>query len=231
MCHKTGDVPLYLPLNNQFFRREWRERRCGAPHLAWYQPTCEGKVFRWGGASGEATLWVSLFEKGAHTQTLHGWLTVCPWQLVICQHWAAFSGGNVINFTLPSSEISPINHPRLSLCAGLCCRPGWQIFTWFLCPQAPRGYRRRERVSKRLLGWHIHLMTGVENNKKMRKMTCTCHQQILTPLLSISFSRCSLLSCLDKWREKKKAQMGWNNPGMTRTCWATRFPWSRFFQT
>ena len=33
------------------------------------------------------------------------------------------SGGNVINFTLPFSEISPINHPKLGLCAGFLRRP------------------------------------------------------------------------------------------------------------
>lgn len=168
LSHETWELSLHLSLNHYFFRRERRRRGHGGPHCTWHQPACGGKVFRWGGASGEPTLWVSLFEKGAHKQTLHGWLTVCPWQLVICHRWAAFSGGNMINFTLPSSEISPINHPRLCPCAGLCCRPAWQIFTWFLCPQAPRGYHRRERVSNRRLGWHVHLMTGMENNKKMR---------------------------------------------------------------
>lgn len=157
LSHETEELPLHLSLNHQFLGH-------GGPH----QAACGGKVFGWGGASGEPTLWVSLFGKGAHKQTLHGWLTVCPWQLVICHHWAAFSGGNVINFTLPSSEISPINHPWRCPCAGLCCRPAWQIFTWFLHPRAPRGYRRRERVLNRRLGWHVHLMTGVENNNKMR---------------------------------------------------------------
>lgn len=132
-------------------RAELVGARLATPFLASASLRCGGGV-RWGGASGEPTLWVSLFEKGAHKQTLHGWLTVCPWQLVICHRWAAFSGGNVINFTLPSSEISPINHPRLGPCAGSRCRPAWQIFTWFLCPQAPRGYRRRERTSNRRLG-------------------------------------------------------------------------------
>lgn len=153
LSHETAPLSLRLSLNHQFFSRERRRRGYGWPRCAWHHPAHGGgEGSRWGGAAGEPTLGVSLFEKGAHKQTLHGWLTVCPWQLVICHRWAAFSGGNVINFTLPSSEISPINHPRLSLRAGLCCRPTWQIFTWFLCPQAPRGYRRRERTSNRQRG-------------------------------------------------------------------------------
>lgn len=85
-------------------------------------------------ASGKAAPRVRLSEEGAHWWPLHGWLTVCPWQLVIYHCWAAMSGGSVINFTLPFSEISPINHSRLSLCAGFHCGSVWQIFTWSLCP-------------------------------------------------------------------------------------------------
>lgn len=73
------------------------------------------------GASGKAAPRVRLSKEGAHQWTLHGWLTVCPWQLVICHCWTEISGGNVINFALPFSEISSINHPKLGLCEGFRC--------------------------------------------------------------------------------------------------------------
>lgn len=95
------------------------------------------------GGIWQSSTWVMLSNKGAHRQRLHGWLTVCPWQLVICHCLAAFSGGNVINFTLPFSEIRPINHHKLRLCAGFHRWPIWQIFTWFFCPaQASWGYSK-----------------------------------------------------------------------------------------
>lgn len=96
-------------------------------------PGAPGTGHPWG-ASGKAAPQVRLSEERAHRQALHGWLTVYPWQLVIYHCWAAMSGGNMINFTLPFSEISPINHPKLGLCAGFPFRPVWQIFTRSHCP-------------------------------------------------------------------------------------------------
>lgn len=79
------------------------------------------------GASGRGAGRVRLSEEGAHQRPLHGWDAVGCWQLVIYHSWAAVSGGRVINFTLPLSEISPINH--LKLLAPDSVVAAWQIFT------------------------------------------------------------------------------------------------------
>lgn len=57
LSHETEELSVHLSLNHQFLGN-------GGPH----QAACGGKVFGWGGASGEPMLWVSLFEKGAHKQ-------------------------------------------------------------------------------------------------------------------------------------------------------------------
>lgn len=163
------------------------------------------------GASGKAAPQVRLSEEGAHRRALHGWLTVCPWQLVIYHCWAAMSGGNVINFTLPFSEISPINHPKLGLCAGFRCRPG--LTNLYLVPPPrlglvlPLKLRQKESlchtdssVMEVSTWWqtkkkkdrytcpHINLYGSHKFTKCIKKKweeTGACHRQILTPALSI----------------------------------------------
>lgn len=96
-------IPVWAPLIRARLRRQPGGRGCTRS-----TPTHASR-----GASGRATLQVSLSEKGAHQRPLHGWHAVCGWQLVIYHSWAVASGGIMINFTLPLSEISPINHLKL----------------------------------------------------------------------------------------------------------------------
>lgn len=73
--------------------------------------------------------------------------------------------------------------------------------------------QKRAHVKPTARPWHAHLMTGAENNKKMRWMTRACHQQILTPPLSIGFPHSSCPVWMkDRRREKLRRDQttrGW----------------------